>query len=130
MDKLDVLWKIYKWRVCVDMTEPKKKFDDFFLTEGFFYRCSRGCLSSKRRKRRGAVEDEIELEESTSTHILSSGPIMIKETETETEERDEGGMTYGQLNMLTVVLSEKREGCPQIPNCNFPSSPLYSYWWK
>ena len=34
---------------------------------------------------------------------------MIKETETETEERDEGGMTYGQLNMLTVVLSEGRE---------------------
>jgi len=63
-------------------------------------------LSSKRRKRRGAVADEIEHEESTSTHILSSGPIMIKETET--EERDEGGMTYGQLNMLTVVLTERR----------------------
>ena len=62
-----------------------------------------------RRKRRGAVDDEIEHEESTSKHILSSGPIMIKETETETEERDEGGMTYGQLNMLTVVLSEGRE---------------------
>ena len=51
---------------------------------------------------------------------------MIKETETETEERDEGGMTYGQLNMLTVVLSERRESCPQIPNSKFPSCPLYS----
>ena len=87
-------------------------------------------MSSKRRKRRGAVQDEIEHEESTSTHILSSGPIMIKETETETEERDEGGMTYGQLNMLTVVLSERREGCPQIPNSKFPTSQLYSYRWK
>ena len=89
-------------------------------------------MSSKRRKRRGAVDDEIEHEESTSTHILSSGPIMIKETETETEteEPDEGGMTYGKLNMLTVVLSERREGCPQIPNSKFPTSPLYSYRWK
>ena len=73
---------------------------------------------------------EIEHEESTSTHILSSGPIMIKETETETEERDEGGMTNGQLNILTVVLSEGRKGCPQIPNSKFPSSLLYSYRWK
>ena len=81
---------MYKWRVCVDMTEAEKK-NRWFLTEGFVYRCSRGCLSSKRRKRRGAVDDEIEHEESTSKHILSSGPIMIKETETETEERDEGG---------------------------------------
>ena len=83
-------------------------------------------MSSKRRKRRGAVDDEIEHEESTSKHILSSGPIMIKETETETEERDDGGMTYGQLNMLTVVLSEGRESCPQIPNYKFPTCPLYS----
>ena len=87
-------------------------------------------MSSKRRKRRGAADDEIEHEESTSKHILSSGPIMIKETETETEERDEGGMTYGQLNMLTVVLSEGRESCPQIPNSKFPTCPLYSYRWK
>ena len=81
-------------------------------------------MSSKRRKRRGAVDDEIEHEESTSTHILSSGPIMIKETETETgtetEEREDGGMTYGQLNMLAVVLSERREDCPQIPIPSFP----------
>ena len=61
-------------------------------------------MSSKRRKRRGAVEDEIEHEESTSTHILSSDPIMIKETETETEKCDEEGITYRPLNMLRVVL--------------------------
>ena len=40
---------------------------------------------------------------------------MIKETET--EKRDEGGMTYRPLTMLTsVLLSERREGCPQIPS--------------
>ena len=54
-------------------------------------------MSSKRRKRRGAVEEDIEHEESTSTHILSSDPIMIKETETETEKCDEGGITYRPL---------------------------------
>ena len=63
-------------------------------------------MNSKRRKRRGAVEDEIEHEESTSTHILSSGSIMIKETETETEERDEGGITYRPLNMLESSFTE------------------------
>ncbi|CAH3044643.1 unnamed protein product, partial [Porites evermanni] len=63
-------------------------------------RCSRGCLSSKRRKRRGTVEEDIEHEESTSTHILSSGPIMIKETETETEERDEGDTGKSQQTAL------------------------------
>ena len=40
---------------------------------------------------------------------------MIKETDT--EKRDQGGMTYRPLNMLTVVLlSARREGCPQIPS--------------
>ena len=77
-------------------------------------------MSSKRRKRRGAADDEIEHEESTSKHILSSGPIMIKETETETEERDEGGMTYEQLNMLTVVLSEGRECAHKFQIPSFP----------
>ena len=63
-----------------------------------------GLFKQQRRKRRGSVEDEIEHEETTSTHILSNDPIMVKETETETEKRDEGGMTYRPLNMLTVVL--------------------------
>ena len=45
---------------------------------------------------------------------------MIKETEAETEKRDEGGMTYRPLNILTVVLlSGRREGCPQIPSFPF-----------
>ena len=58
-------------------------------------------LSSKRRKRRDAI-DEIEHEESTSKHILSSGPIMI--TETETEKRDEGGTYRVFIIMFTIKL--------------------------
>ncbi|CAH3042520.1 unnamed protein product [Porites lobata] len=65
----------------------------------FNSRCSRGCLSSKRRKRRDAI-DEIEHEESTSKHILSSGPIMI--TETETEKRDEGDTEKSQKPALII----------------------------
>ncbi|XP_078375949.1 uncharacterized protein LOC144659409 isoform X1 [Oculina patagonica] len=42
-------------------------------------RCSRGCLSSKKRKKRDVTRDEIEHEESTTKVILTRGPLFIKE---------------------------------------------------
>jgi len=42
-------------------------------------RCSRSCLSNKKRRRRDVTRGELEHEESTSKTVLTGGPIILKE---------------------------------------------------
>ncbi|XP_073242010.1 ZP domain-containing protein-like [Porites lutea] len=58
-------------------------------------RCSRGCLTSKKRKRR-EIDDKLEHDESTNKYILTSGPIKIAEISRE------GGTGQGQ-NIAFIV---------------------------
>jgi len=43
------------------------------------HRCSRSCLSNKKRRRRDVTRGELEHEESTSKTVLTGGPIILKE---------------------------------------------------
>ena len=50
------------------------------------YRCSNSCLNSKKRKRRDVNLEELEQEESTTKHILTSGQITKKSDNTKKSE--------------------------------------------
>ena len=48
------------------------------MNNSFHHRCSRGCLTSKKRKRR-EIDDKLEHDESTNKYTLTTGPIKIAE---------------------------------------------------
>lgn len=54
-------------------------------------RCSKGCLSSDKRKRRDVTRDHIGLEERTSKVILTRGPLLMKEKEIQASNREDPG---------------------------------------
>jgi len=54
-------------------------------------RCSKGCLSGNKIKRRDVTRDDIGREESTSKVILTRGPLLIKEKESQASNREDSG---------------------------------------
>ena len=48
------------------------------LDNRLIYRCSKGCLISKRKKR-DVTRDNTEREESTTKIVLTRGPLLLKE---------------------------------------------------